>query len=312
MLYSLNAATGSVNWKVNAHGIVGMAYADRVLFTTQNAMAYLQGEQCSPGFSCRVDTTNGTLSARNPNTGVAEWSTEIHGQALGIPTAADGMIYMTGAYESGGSTVYGIDAASGSKAWSEPVNDGEVSTPAVSSSGVYVAYSCDRIYDFDPSNGAEMWKHLTNCEGGGGDVPVLDGPYLLVQEAYSGIVLNASTGLAATGEVEGGFPASEPPAVTPGNIFLIDNDQILSQSFPLGTSLWTAVGDPEMDTSPIVVNGTIYEGSRSGMLYAFSSKSGALEWTEQLPGPLTENIGEGDGHLVVPAGDTLTTFEPSS
>jgi outer membrane protein assembly factor BamB len=289
-LYSFDLSTGNLNWEKEANGVAGMSYADGVLFITQI----------------------GAIFALNPNTGQTIWSTNVGSESLSTPTAADGMVFFSGSDGMGRSYVYGVEDASGSIAWSESVNDADISTPAVSSSGVYVAYSCDRIYDFDPSNGTLLWKHLTSCEGGGGDVPVLDGSYLLVEEDYRGIVLNASTGMPPTGDVEGGFPASEPPAATADDIILIDNGQLGSQSFPLGRSLWTTTGDSEMDTAPLVVNGTIYEGSRTGVLYAFSAISGTREWTEKLSAPIDENIGEGDDHLAVPAGDTVTVLRAQS
>jgi outer membrane protein assembly factor BamB len=67
-----------------------------------------------------------------------------------------------------------------------------------------------------------------------------------------------------------------------------------------------------LDTSPIVVYNTVYEGSDSGRIYAVSAQTGAEEWSANLGAPITGNIVDGDGHLIVPTEGALTLFRPSS
>jgi outer membrane protein assembly factor BamB len=308
-LYSLNARTGSVNWQVaivsgsftqygnapeSAYGnMPGLAYDDGDLFTvTSNPMG-----------------PDGVMSAYKASTGALMWSRPLAPQwTFGPPTALDGMVYTSGSGDS--ATVYGVLAATGIVAWSTKlVLGGTFSIPAVSASGVYVSYPGQEIYDLSPSTGDGIWKHSNGTSGGGGATPVLAGSYLLTQDQlYGNLVLDASTGKV----LNGGFDAGPTPAATHDVLFAEAGGHLQAQTISNGLIKWTFQGDGRLDTSPIVVNHTVYEGSASGMLYAVSSTTGAQQWTADLPAGITGNIAEGDGYLVVPASNILTVFKSNS
>jgi outer membrane protein assembly factor BamB len=84
-----------------------------------------------------------------------------------------------------------------------------------------------------------------------------------------------------------------------------------AQTIGAGLVEWTFTGDGRLDTSPIVVNGSVYVGSASGHLYAVSAATGTRQWSTTLTSAVTGPLAEGDGVLCVPAGDTLTVFTPS-
>jgi hypothetical protein len=76
----------------------------------------------------------------------------------------------------------------------------------VSSSGAWVSYACGQTYDFNPVSGALSWHRDTNCEGGGGNTPVLAHGDLYVRDFSFAAVLKASNG-----KLRAGFSASGPP-----------------------------------------------------------------------------------------------------
>jgi outer membrane protein assembly factor BamB len=86
-----------------------------------------------------------------------------------------------------------------------------------------------------------------------------------------------------------------------------------------GKTLWSFAGDGGLDTAPIAVGSTVYEGSSSGMLYGLNVSTGKIAWSTNvgsgIPGPDKQNVsqpltglGAGQGLLVVPAGDQLSAY----
>ncbi|HEY3478620.1 MAG TPA: PQQ-binding-like beta-propeller repeat protein, partial [Streptomyces sp.] len=82
---------------------------------------------------------------------------------------------------------------------------------------------------------------------------------------------------------------------------------------------WTFQGDGQLTTAPIVVNGYVYAGSRTGRLYAIDGTTGKSVWStdvgapikapdeQNLSQPLT-GLGAGNGLVVVPATHLLTAY----
>ena len=106
--------------------------------------------------------------------------------------------------------------------WTGSVMNGDNSSPAVTSAGVYVSYACAQSYDFDPINGALLWHHSTNCSGGGGKTPVLANGQLYVRDASSGnVVLDPGDGHAL-----GSFTANRAPAISGARGFFLNNSTL--------------------------------------------------------------------------------------
>jgi hypothetical protein len=106
------------------------------------------------------------------------------------------------------------------------------------------------------------------------------------------------------------------------NAYTENDGTLQAQTVADGTVLWSQTGDGGLDTSPIEVNGVIYEGSSTGDLYGYSAETGQALWSDDLGTPLNPNpfgnyqdsawsLSEGDDLLAVPAGDTLTVFDQS-
>ena len=293
-LLSIDAATGSVNWQVDVGDSVGIAYANGDLFSV---------------------STSSVMSAYSATRGALLWSTKLPNQwEFYAPTAGGGMVY-AGAAGSGG-TVYGVDASNGQLVWTGEVENGNTSIPAISSKGVFVSYACQQTYDFDPRTGTPLWHHSTSCEGGGGATAVVDGAYLFVEDLVAGnVVLNASNGSVVRSFKSGLVPApngEQPtPATNGAEMFVLDQGTLQEETVAGGLVGWSFAGDGGLESSPIVVNGSVYEGSDSGMLYAVSATSGAQEWSTDLGTSIAPNIVEGDNYLIVPTTNALTVFVPA-
>src|SRR5579864_259871 len=297
-LYALDQASGATLW---SHGLGGP--------DPWSGLAYDAGQ---------VFTVNGggILTAFNASTGAINWSVNLPGQTSfdSPPTASNGYVY-TGGSGSGG-TVYAVYEATGALAWSQPVENGDISSPAVDANGVYVTNACDQDYDFNPLTGALIWHHSTGCEGGGGKVPVLANGDVFSRDAVSGNVILS----AASGSTQGSFNSTPAPAVGGGTAYTVGGGALTAvDDSGLGSNQWTFTGDGKLDTAPLIVGNLVFEGSSGGNLYAINASTGASAWSTSLPsgvpGPGEQNVsqplaglGAGEGTLVVPTGSTLTAF----
>lgn len=298
-LYALNADTGQVEWGPKP---LGGSY-------WWSGLTYDGG---------RVFTVNGsgTMQAWDAGTGALDWSTALPGQYSfsSPPTASGGLVY-TGGAGSGG-TLYAVSESSGSVVWTAPVENGDNSSPAVSSSGVYVSYACGQTYDFDPSTGAQTWHVNTACEGGGGKTPVLANGDLYVRDSQFPGVFDA-----ATGNLLSSFASSGPaPAVTSSAVYDLQSGTLSASGAAPGSSTnWTFSGDGTLSSAPLVAGNLVFVAGSSGNVYALSTSTGAVVWSanagsgvlapdeQNVSQPLT-GLASSGGLLVVPAGDTLVAF----
>ncbi|HTP38826.1 MAG TPA: PQQ-binding-like beta-propeller repeat protein [Steroidobacteraceae bacterium] len=258
----------------------------------------------------------GTMEAFDASTGAQLWSTLLTGQYAfdAAPTAANGFVY-NGAAGIGG-TLYAVDQATGNLAWTQEVENGDDSAPAVTADGVYVTYPC-WTYDFRPATGESIWNSNTGCEGGGGATPVVANGLVYSPNAndYSGDVYNAETGVSA-----GTYVADAPPAFTATQGFYLQGGTLRAVSLGSNSVQWSFAGDGQLAGSPIVVNGYVLIGSGSGNLYALDVNTGQQAWLVNLGAAIVARVGNmplsslaaGDGLVVVPAGTKVTAYTLSA
>jgi outer membrane protein assembly factor BamB len=294
-LYALNQSDGSVVWSQFISGTYFWSNA-----TYDNGQVF-------------VVNYDGLMRAFNATTGTLNWSAQLPGQYSfsSPPTAEDGVVYVGGA--GSGGTLYAVSETDGSVLWTQGVANGDNSSPALSSTSVFVSYACDFAYSFARTTGQLQWATSPPCEGGGGKTPVYSNGLLYIRDASQGDqVLNATTG-----QEEGTFASTTAPAFAGKTAFFM-NGGTLSASVS-GRTKWTFTGDGGLDTAPIVVGSTVYVGSSSGMVYGLDISKGNVVWSantgspvngpdeQNVSSPLT-GLGAGQGLLVVPAGDQLAAY----
>jgi outer membrane protein assembly factor BamB len=296
-LYALNLGTGATAW-----GPISLGSSRPWANAT-----YENG---------RVFTVNwdGKMQAFDENTGSILWTTQLPGQYAfsSPPTGSNGIVYSGGA--GSGGTLYAVRESDGTVLWTSSVMNGDDSSPAVTSTGVYVSYACAQTYDFNPSSGALIWHHSTFCSGGGGKTPVLGNGQLFVRDAPSGNVILDP----ANGNSLGTFGARPAPALAGSRGYFVNNGTLTAIDLSTNATLWTFTGDGVLSSAPIVVNGIVYVGSSNGNLYAVD-QGGNQVWTanvgtainapdeQNVSQPLT-GLGAGYGYLLVPAGTTLSLY----
>ena len=292
-IYALSQASGSTSW----------SYATT---SFPNGLAYDAGQVFTV-------TQNGTMVALNATTGALDWSVSLPGQTsfTSPPTTGNGFVYTGGAGDGG--TVYAVSEATGAIAWESSgiINGGEDSAPAVSSGGVYVAYSCDQDYDLSPWTGLQLWHYQAGCDGGSGATGVLANGDLYGSDTVSGnVVLSASAGAS-----EGTFASTETPAVGGGVGYMVEDGQLSAiGSSGLGSSDWTFSGASNLATPPLVVGNLVFVASATGEVYAVNAADGSSAWSASAgssgpgAGDVLDGLAAGEHTLVVPSGNDLVAY----
>src|SRR5262249_11439650 len=151
-------------------------------------------------------------------------------------TASNGILYVGGA--GSGGTLYAVAESTGALVWTNAVENGDSSSPAVNARGVYVSYPC-QVYDFDPASGVPLWHYNGGCEGGGGRPPVLAGGKLYVRDSPSDTIFDA-----ADGSTLGTFTSAFAPAVTATTAFMLTGDGTLNWTdLQSGATTFSFTGD---------------------------------------------------------------------
>lgn len=311
-LYALNAATGQVDWSV----------AFKEFYPTDSA-AYDNGRV----FVFNNNFTSSTMSAYDASTGDLLWSSPLTGQYLftSPPTARNGFVY-TGGAGSGG-TLYALRESDGQMVWRQNVENGDHSSPAVTEEGVYVSYVGPQSYKFDPESGAAQWHFDSGIEGGGGKTPVYYNGKLYVREVFvpnfdnnNILILDADSG-AVTGKFESGyFTTPTAPAFYKDMGYYAAKGVLKAFNPDNGDILWSRQLDSgSFVTAPIVINGVVYEGTKSGVLYGLDGITGETLTTVNVGDPIfgpdegnifvLTGLGAAAGLLAVPAGDTLHVYQ---
>jgi outer membrane protein assembly factor BamB len=298
-LIALDQATGKTVW-------------GPIVLSGQSNAAYDNGNVFVVG-------TDGLMQAFHGDTGKPLWTISLTGQYIfsSAPTAAKGTVFTVGS--GGAGTVYAVDEKTGALVWTEEVNNGDDSTPAVTADGVYVAYPC-WTYDLSPSTGASVWTNDTGCDGGGGGTPVVANGLLYAPNGvgtYNGDVFNASTG-----KLVFSYVADNPPAIDSIRGYFLQKGTLVGLKLDDYSIAWSFAGDGKLVTSPIGVDNYVFVGSSSGNLYGLNSATGAQVWQVNVGAAIPGGAGwgaglqlsglaAGNGLLVVPAGNTLSAYQLS-
>jgi outer membrane protein assembly factor BamB len=292
-LYALDATTGNISWSASlggSYGVPGAAYDAGQVF---------------------VVNSGGVLSAFNASTGAQAWSGQLPVQSLftSPPTAANGVVYVSGA--GSGGTLYAVDEKSGGLIASQPVANGDHSSPALSGNSVFVGYACDNVYGFAQTSLTPLWHYAPGCSGGGGKTTVYANGKVYTRDALNGnLILNA-----ANGSQIGTYTATLAPALDASTTYALNGTTLSSGS-------WSFTGDGQLDTAPILISTPSGEyvvvGSSAGNLYALNATNGAVAWSTSIgaaiPAPDEQNavqlsgLAAGQGLLVVPAGNTISAY----
>ena len=234
-----------------------------------------------------VKSPRGNLYALDRNTGQQLWSFPpdaiISDFSSTTPAVANGIVYF-GVNRSGvGPVVYAVNATTGQEVWHHtgPLAN-IVSSPALESGRIYVAFTDGSIRALDATNGQVIWDVIH--PGGAYSSPAVAGGRLYIAIHNRGLLaLDANTGSELWLTPMPG-PQWSSPAVENGRVFVGSRDDHKLYSFDAvtGETLWTATTNDWVQTSPAVANNVVYLGNNAGNVYAFDAATGSLVWQRAI------------------------------
>ena len=296
-LVALDEATGAPLWGPIAlpdGNFVGLAYDAGRVFAVDFA---------------------GLLQAFDAATGDLDWSVQLPGQWLftSSPSATLGVVYVGGAGSAG--TVYALDASTGALLWTQEVWNGDDSSPAIADGDVFVSYVCPQVYSLDMGSGATNWHFSGPCEGGGGATPAVRDHRLYVRDwpsTPSGYVFDSDTGV-----VLNRIDMQTTPAIGATDGYFLQSGTLRGVRLDDLSVLWSFAGDGQLGTAPIVVDGFVFIGSETGMLYALDVATGHVRFSANTGAsiaPTTDgfsmmsSLSAGDGLVLVPTVAAIVAY----
>ncbi|MGI8801109.1 MAG: PQQ-binding-like beta-propeller repeat protein [Solirubrobacteraceae bacterium] len=283
-LFALDPLTGGTLWRRAVDGRGQMAYDAGRLFVAEYS---------------------GIVVAVDAATGVTDWARTLP-QPYGLrnPVAAGGTVYVDSAWSGG--NLYALAEADGSTTWTASFYSD--ASPALDGTFVYVSDDYEGATQaFSRVDGSLAWTGSLQCFVGSGNA-LADGARVIGPYNY------ACGGLsdAATGRQTNSIASNVPPASAGDVVVVLDGTTLQGRSLSTGLLLWQSTGDGSLASAPLIVNGTVYEGSLTGTLFALDLSTGKPLWSGMVAAGASATLAgdagmaAGAGLLVVPAGGTLT------
>ncbi len=235
-LWAFDVETGDVVW-MRHQSWARPAIAGGVVYASRGSWSPDEGSDGRP------------LVALDLRSGSARWRAGLgpHGTMIGAPAVAGGVVYTTVWRPGRGATMVALSARNGHVRWREPCAHVILGAPPVVAPDRIMAETAHgSLLALRRSDGEYLWlaqidprsRHVTTC-------------------------------------VEG---ACASPAAANGVVFAIAGDRIRAFRLFNGEPLWSrGIGDPTDDTfgitsSPAISRGTVFVGSDTGHLFAFSQR----------------------------------------
>lgn len=241
--------------------------------------------------------------------GRVRWRRRTSVVSLTPPVVADGLVH----HVDGSRHLRTFDAATGRRRWRVKYRRSGVNWagPVLADGTLYVVDDRGTVRALDPATGAVRWQRPTSAR-----VPraplVQDGTlYLgggLHHEVYA---LDAATGeqrwSAQPYLARRAFEST--PAIHGDTLYIAGGDHLYALNATTGEARWRVPSDgSDIRSSPVVVDGEVYFGTRLGQVCAISADNGQVRWKAQAGDNLRSLVVAG-GLVHVVSGDSLYTLD---
>jgi outer membrane protein assembly factor BamB len=315
-VYALNASTGAEVWNCTTGDRVfsspavvgGIVYvgSDRVYALNASTGAQLWNYttlslvQSSPavvGGIVYVGSGDHNVYALDALTGAQLWNCTTGDQVSSSPAVADGIV-VAGSWDH---NVYALDALTGAQLWNCTTGDQVYSSPTVVDGMVFVGSNDKSVYAFGPPPYDVTLKACCITEGAGVNVQIaMDGSptSYTTNHTFTGLTgthtftvpnVDASghlfkqwgtgeTGTTVTVTSNGTYTAYYEERWPMFHHDVSHTGYSTSTAPNTNQTLWNYTTGDRVFSSPAVVGGIVYVGSRDGNVYALDASTGAKVW----------------------------------
>ncbi len=205
---------------------------------------------------------SGDFYALDAHSGKVRWRRSLDGPVGAAPLigSAEGVVFV--GTESG--TMHALELATGKERWSYATKGAIQTVPAYGEGLLFFSSGEERVYALDAATGRRKWQYDRESPEGF-TVRGRGAPFWWQRNLYVGfadgnlVCLSASTG-----------------------------DMVWQKGLSGEAKRFT-----DVDTTPTVVEGTLYAAAYSGGVYALDPKDGALRWHHDLDGVSSLSVGGG-------------------
>jgi probable HAF family extracellular repeat protein len=203
------------------------------------------------------------------------WAARTGGAVDSAPVVANGRAYAT----SGDGSLYAVSAATGQQLWAANVGADGFETPAVDGGLAFVGSPNGNVYALDVQSGSVIWTF--HASGAVYAPPVVSGGVVYVGGWDSNLyALDEATGTLLWRQYVDA-PVRSSAAVANGVVYL-GTDNLRAFDAGTGMPLWQSAipsSSWSADAPPVVLNGTVFIGTDSGLLYAVDATNGNVLWS---------------------------------
>jgi outer membrane protein assembly factor BamB len=243
-VFAIDADTGNQRWKF------AMDYAGESSPTVADGVVYVASKE-------------NHLYALDAETGKQVWFYKTDGLLFASPSVTDKVVVIGG--DDG--DLFALDRENGRVVWKIALDSGIYSTPAIAGGRVYVTTRNKTTVAVDLENGDEIWSYPI---GGSASPAVADGVVYIGSDDGAIYAIDAAKGgdplwLFATGSA-----GVRSPIVAGDQVIFAAGATVTGLNRQTGEVAWQyPVGD-DVTTEPVVLDGYLYVGDKSGYFYAIT------------------------------------------
>lgn len=307
-LYALDAATGTKRWEYQTDSWVESSPA------ITNGVVYF-------------GSNDGRLYALDANTGEKLWDFKARYAIMSSPAVADGIVY----FGADDYHVYALDAVTGKKLWDFETKSHVKSSPTVANGIVYVGSNDKYLYALNALSGrlrlrfksfsAVLSSPVVSDEtiyfsNSNGYLYAFDGnarswprehelkPYWIQLYAFGlpGIPLPPPQS-GFLWRLRLGTMINSSPAIVNDTLYTGSNNQLLAIDLQSYQKRWEFETEGAIKSSPAVVDTIVYIGSEDGRLYAVDATTGEKLWDILTGGKITSSPAVADGTVYIGSHD---------
>lgn len=284
-VFALDAKTGELQWKYPVRNSI------------KNTIAVDEG-------TVFAQDAEGYLYAIDAQTGRLKWDKKMN--VAGLPVLVDGLTAANGIVYAGSGKAFGAyNGKTGEAIWLNkgwPQGEATTSTPLLANDVIVSGANWRGFYGNDAKTGELLWKLDKDGITDRGATPACVGNLLYVASRQSLFIIDSRRGkVIVRKELPFNVQVNSTPLVTDNLIILgTQTDGLVALDRETFEVKWKAQTSPALvytapysrhpvatiETSPLLVGGTVYFGASDGIIYGVDPQNGKTTWKHKTGAPL--------------------------